>query len=288
MGFGKVLRTLRTTAGLSLREVARELDVSPTYLSLVETGKSPPPVEDKVRQLEVQLGVPPGSLLSFTKRYPSHVSDLLQENPEVVKFLEAAYEKAFSPDDFALLARVMSKGGRQILVEALDQAWKEICLLHPEITLADTPFLGKNFIFTTFKARDRNYLIQHAASLMAEIPPGCDAKRVMEALLDREASGSTALGDGLALPHAFLEGLEHRIMALIKIPEGVDFGAADKKPVTLALFIVSPEEAKAYHIYLLARIARFFLQPGFHQRLLEANELEEVVQLFDEMDEKTP
>lgn len=288
MGFGKVLRTLRTTAGLSLREVARELEVSPTYLSLVETGKSPPPVEEKIRQIEAQLGVPPGSLLSFTKRYPSHVTDLLLENPEAVKFIEAAYERDFTADDFGLLARVMSKGGRDLLVQALQQVWEEICLLHPEVVLSDAPFLGKNFIFTSFVAKDRNYLIQHAASLMAELPPGFDEHRITEALLEREASGSTALGDGLALPHAFLEGLEHRIMALIKVPDGVDCGAADRKPVTLALFIVSPEEAKAYHIYLLARVARFFLQPGFHETLLEAEKQEEVVRLFDEMDEKTP
>ena len=77
-------------------------------------------------------------------------------------------------------------------------------------------------------------------------------------------------------------------MALVKVPDGVDFGASDKKRVTLALFIVSPEEAKAYHIYLLARIARFFLQPGFHENLLKAERQDEVVRIFDEMDEKTP
>jgi PTS system nitrogen regulatory IIA component len=288
MGFGKVLRTLRTTSGLSLRELARELDVSPTYLSLIETGKSPPPVEEKIIRLEAKLGVPPGSLLSFTNRHPHKVVEMLHQNQSAAHFFKTAIEQDLISDDFDLLSRLLARGGRNTLVRALHHAWEELGLGDPSITGNGSALLGKNFIVETFKAKNWTSLLRKVAHHIAGIYPQIKAGDVAEALIAREKSGSTALGESLAIPHATLKDLEERIVMLARLPDGVDFGASDRQPVTLAFIILGPEDARAYHVYLLARIARFFLQPGLHTRLLKTEKEEDVLRILNEMDDKIP
>ncbi|MBU0755674.1 MAG: PTS sugar transporter subunit IIA [Planctomycetes bacterium] len=288
MGFGIILRTLRTTAGLSLRELARDLEVSPTYLSLIETGKSPPPVEDKILRIEDRLGVPPGSLLSFTGRHPRRVIELLHENEQAAHFFQTAMDQKLLPEDFELLTRLLMKGGRPALAKALDQAWEESLLTDPLAKSTSSPLLGRNFLFESVEAKNWKQLVHKISAFISERYPKVQSKVVAEALIEREKTGSTAIGDGLAVPHAILENLAERIVALIRIPDGIDLGAPDKVPVTLAFCILGPEKSRAYHVYLLARIARFFLQPGLHARLLSAKDEKEILEILNEMDDKIP
>lgn len=289
MGFGKVLRTLRTTAGLSLREVARDLDVSPTYLSLIETGKIPPPVEEKIHRLEDRLGVPEGYLLSFTERSPRQVSEMLSGRQEAVRFFAKAHEAGFESDDFILMTQLITQGGREAFVQTLKQKWKELRNKEPAEGTGDAPsLLEERFVFPCVEAESWYDLIESVSRRIEEIQPGIDAEAVADALVRRETSGSTALGNGLAVPHAMVEGLPERIVALARVPGGVDFGARDKKPVDLAVFILGSEAVRASHIQDLARIARLFLQPGFKERIMEARDAGKIFEEFRKGEETIP
>jgi len=115
-----------------------------------------------------------------------------------------------------------------------------------------------------------------------------DQKSILDALLDRESSQSTGLGNGIAIPHAVYSELESTVIQLALSPEGVDFRALDEQPVHLFFLLLSPPERSGTHIKLLARIARLMRQPGFMQELLAADSAEDVIARVRATDEEHP
>lgn len=85
---------------------------------------------------------------------------------------------------------------------------------------------------------------------------------VLERVLQREALGATGFGQGAAIPHARIEGLE-RVMAVVaRLPAPIDYGSFDAQPIDLAVLLLSPEGAGADHLKALARISRTLRDPA--------------------------
>ena len=85
---------------------------------------------------------------------------------------------------------------------------------------------------------------------------GLDAKLVFDLLLQREKLGTTGVGDGIAIPHARVPGLERMIGFFVRLARPVDFDALDEQPVDLVFLLLAPEAAGADHLRALARISR--------------------------------
>jgi len=289
MGFGQVVRALRTTAGLSLREVARDLSVSPTYLSRIETGKIPPPVEEKIHLLESRLGVPEGYLMGFTKRNPTLITKMLSNNSEAVHFLEAANQQGFTPEDFSLMTKFVSQGGKKGIVQLLKKELREKKNTDLSSYKTKAPsLLRKELVFPNVKAKDWLSLIRTVAGKISSVQPEIDADYISQALIQAEKGGRTTLDAGLAVPHAFIDGLTKKVTALVRIPEGVDLNEKEGSIVTIAIFILASEEMRATHVYDLARIARLFLLSGFHEKIMAAKDEQELLATFREGEQKTP
>ena len=101
-----------------------------------------------------------------------------------------------------------------------------------------------------------------------------DRTAVLEGLQEREALGSTGFGRGVALPHARIEGLSRPVAALLKLGKPVDFGAADRMPVDLAIGLLSPVNAGATHLHALAALSRMVRDEDMHRALVEATDTE--------------
>lgn len=103
---------------------------------------------------------------------------------------------------------------------------------------------------------DADAVLQHLAGLLAdgELP----AARLLQLLARREQSGSTALGDGVAIPHARIESLEQPRAAFLSLGNGVAFGAPDGAPVDLFFALLVPAHATGEHLSILAGIAERF------------------------------
>ena len=82
------------------------------------------------------------------------------------------------------------------------------------------------------------------------------AASVVEALLEREALGATGVGQGVALPHARIEGLQSVVGAFILLEQPVDFNAVDHRPVDVAFALFAPKEAGVEHLKALALVSR--------------------------------
>jgi PTS system nitrogen regulatory IIA component len=100
---------------------------------------------------------------------------------------------------------------------------------------------------------------------------GLPSTAVLAALLEREAAGSTGLGEGVALPHARLDGLERLQGVFVRLDAPVPFDAVDDQPVDLILALLVPAEATGLeHVQALARSARLLRRPELREQLRKA------------------
>ena len=106
--FGAFIRRVREAKEIGLREMAKKIGVSPTYLSKVERDEFSPPAEDKVRKIAGVLGLDADELLALAGRVATDLTEIIRERPrEMADFLRAA--KGLTAEDMARLARRAQK-----------------------------------------------------------------------------------------------------------------------------------------------------------------------------------
>lgn len=115
-----------------------------------------------------------------------------------------------------------------------------------------------------------------------------DREDTLAALLRRERRQSTAIGHGVAIPHAGCRELDEPLIALALAPGGVDFNAPDEEPIRIFFLLLSPPGQSSTHIKLLARIARLMRIPDTRKLVLEAADGREVIERIRRMDEQHP
>jgi mannitol/fructose-specific phosphotransferase system IIA component (Ntr-type) len=93
---------------------------------------------------------------------------------------------------------------------------------------------------------------------------------------------STGVGKGLGLPHAKTAAATETVAAFATTAAAVDFGAIDDQPVRLVLLLVGPEGDKSQHIKILGRISRLASRDGLRDRLVDATEPTEVIEILTE------
>ena len=128
-------------------------------------------------------------------------------------------------------------------------------------------------------ATSADAITQLSATLGAQL--GDLEARACRAVLEREATASTGLGDDVAVPHAVIAGLPRPVLALGLAPAGVDFNAPDGAPAKLVFLLLMPPRAHDQEVRILAQIARAVIEPASRARLLEAKTLNEVVALVE-------
>jgi transcriptional regulator with XRE-family HTH domain len=102
--FGALVRREREAKEIGLREMAKKIGVSPTYLSKIERGDFDPPAEDKVRRIAEIIGHDPDELLALAGRVSTDLTKIIREHPrQLADFLRTA--RGLSAEDIARLAR---------------------------------------------------------------------------------------------------------------------------------------------------------------------------------------
>ncbi len=96
----------------------------------------------------------------------------------------------------------------------------------------------------------------HELGSIAEAVYGVSLPKAIEALQERENLGPTGVGNGVALPHARLDGLDHVVGAMILVDTPIDFDAVDRQPVDLAFALFAPLDAGVEHLKALALVSR--------------------------------
>lgn len=116
-----------------------------------------------------------------------------------------------------------------------------------------------------------------------------DKDEYKSGILAREEHGSTAVGEGIAIPHAKNKGVKAPSLAAITVPKGVDYEALDDEPSNLLFMIAAPEGGGDVHLDVLAKLMTILMDEDFRARLLSAKDKDDFLKIIDDMEtEKYP
>lgn len=115
--------------------------------------------------------------------------------------------------------------------------------------------LKDKYIELNLKEKDKTKLIAELVDLVRESRKIKNKKAIFEAIVEREKLGSTAIGNGVAIPHAKIKGIEKLILILGRSTEGVNFNSLDGEKTYLFFMLISPKEEVGSHLKILARIS---------------------------------
>ena len=141
--------------------------------------------------------------------------------------------------------------------------------------------LNKESIDLNLEAGDKEVTINRLVDLACK--SGClsDASRFNLAVLDRERKGTTALGEGVAIPHAKSAGVIKPGLAAAVIKDGVDFDSLDGKKTYLFFLIASPHHASDEHLDVLAHLSSLLIDETFRENLINAKSVDDFLKYID-------
>lgn len=126
--------------------------------------------------------------------------------------------------------------------------------------------IAQNGVVAALKAKSKKQALQELAHVASEVT-GLESREIFDTLLQRERLGSTGIGNGVAIPHGKIEGLEHVACIFARLDKPIDFDAIDNEPVDLIFLLLAPESAGADHLKALARISRLLREDDALEKL---------------------
>jgi PTS system nitrogen regulatory IIA component len=149
-----------------------------------------------------------------------------------------------------------------------------------------TEMLQREFVLEELEARNKRDAIAELAGVFAKGRIKVDPDEILHILLERERLGSTGIGDGIAIPHGKIPGLDEMVVSFGRSREGIAFEAMDGKPVHLFFLLMAPENLAGQHLKVLAKISRMLKDPDFRINLLEAKMHEDLFRIIAEKDDE--
>ena len=144
-----------------------------------------------------------------------------------------------------------------------------------------TELLKKESIELGVKVADKNAAIDKLISLMDAGGRLNSIQGYKEGILAREALGSTAIGEGIAIPHAKVDAVKEPGLAAMVVPEGVDYEAFDGSLANLIFMIAAPAAGDDVHLQALSRLSTLLMNPGFKESLIGAKDADEFLDIID-------
>lgn len=149
-----------------------------------------------------------------------------------------------------------------------------------------TEMLRREFVLDELKAKNKHDVLVELAGVFEKGGIQVNPEAMLQVLLERERLGSTGIGDGIAIPHGKVRGLDRIAVSFGRSRDGIDFEAVDGKPVKLFFLLMAPEDSAGGHLKVLARISRMLRHQGFRKNLLEAKDREQLYRTIAEMDDE--
>ncbi|MBZ6077127.1 PTS IIA-like nitrogen regulatory protein PtsN [Microvirga puerhi] len=127
-------------------------------------------------------------------------------------------------------------------------------------------FLDPQAVLPALRVSGKKQALQEISAHAAKLV-GLSENTIYEALLQRERLGSTGIGEGVAIPHGKLAGLDRIFGLVARLDKPIDFEALDGQQVDILFLLLAPEGAGADHLKALARVARVLREPGLVERV---------------------
>jgi PTS system nitrogen regulatory IIA component len=149
-----------------------------------------------------------------------------------------------------------------------------------------TDILSPDMVIADLKGTTKPEVLNELAKALTSKYKEISLAELTAVLAERERLGSTAIGDGIAIPHGKLRGVTKIIGAFGRHVQGVDFDSLDGGPSQLFFVLVAPEDSASLHLKALARVSRLLKESSFRERLLAAKDADELYRLIKEEDSK--
>ncbi len=144
-----------------------------------------------------------------------------------------------------------------------------------------TELLKKDSVSLGVKVESKDAAINYLVDLHARVGNITDKAVFKEGIVKREESGSTAIGEGIAIPHAKNKAVTKAGLAAMTVPEGVDYDSLDGQPTNLIFMIAAPEGGSDVHLEVLSRLSMLLIDEDFRKELLASKNVEEFLKVCD-------
>ncbi len=146
--------------------------------------------------------------------------------------------------------------------------------------------ITEELIIADLKGSNKKQVLEELVDHLVEHVKGIDADDLLKLLVEREKLGSTGIGNGIAIPHGKLGGIEKIILLFGKSAQGIEFESIDGKPVKLIFLLVAPSSSAGVHLKALARLSRLLKNSAFRDALLAASDAQSIYRIIMEEDKK--
>jgi PTS system nitrogen regulatory IIA component len=136
-------------------------------------------------------------------------------------------------------------------------------------------------IVANLRATSKKQALQDLARRAADVT-GEPERAIFEVLIERERLGTTGVGNGIAIPHGKLPGLDKLYGLFARLETPIDFDAIDEQPVDLICLLLAPESAGADHLKALARVSRLLRDRTICEKLRGSDSAEAIYALLTE------
>lgn len=144
-----------------------------------------------------------------------------------------------------------------------------------------TELLQKDGIALNVKAETKDAAIDRLVDLQEKAGNISDREEFKKGILTREESGSTAIADGIAIPHSKNKSVVRAGLAAMTVPEGVDYDSLDGEPSNLFFMIAAPEKGGDLHLEVLSRLSVMLMDEAFRKDLLAAKDADSFLHIID-------
>ena len=143
-------------------------------------------------------------------------------------------------------------------------------------------FINKDSIFLDIRAESQKNVFKILGNIFSKKNKTLSSL-IIDKLNERERLGSTSVGNGIAIPHTKIDGINETQVIFLKLKDGVDFSASDGKKIDLVFSIIAPENSESDHLLILSSISNFVRKKQNIDRLRGSTNMEEILFLFSKI-----
>ncbi len=143
-------------------------------------------------------------------------------------------------------------------------------------------FINKDSIFLDVHAESQKNVFKILGNIFSKKNKTLSSL-IIDKLNERERLGSTSVGNGIAIPHTKIDGINETQVIFLKLKDGVDFSASDGKKIDLVFSIIAPENSESDHLLILSSISNFIRKKQKIEMLRGSTNMEEILFLFSKI-----
>ncbi len=149
-------------------------------------------------------------------------------------------------------------------------------------------YLDHHSILLDLAARNKADALSLIVDRLADHRLVDDREEFLADVNKREGQGSTAIGRGMAIPHARSRTLQRIVVAMARLGQGIDFGAEDGEPVQLIFLLGTPGDKAGEYLKVLARLSKLLKENGLRKDLLRAASPADVLEILEKAENRLP